>query len=240
MSRANTNQEVVHDLRSVGFYIDSGTATTLTSAVAKGVAILPVTSETGFVVDDVVRIGANGSGADIGVVKAVTTLTITLDHPLVNAQATAAAVTKLTFTDMGATNADGVRIEFTGDETPLPSGTQKATYLFLAGANETAINWALLNASPENLAQALGEDETSVSFVHTLPDAVTLDPNAFASLGFRAWLFEGIREDAKAVKAYVFAGKVAAPNTSLQFTTGQAMEIAMALRSVNAIRWTFE
>jgi hypothetical protein len=239
MARANTSQEVVHDLRTVGFYADSATTTTTDGAISAGDTSFDVTSAANFAADDVVRIGANGSGVDIGVIKTVATNTITLDHPVVHDHADDVPFVKLTFTDMGATSDAGVSVAYSGDRTAVPAGTQKATYLDITGSNETEIGLALLCASPENLAQALGEDETSSTYVHETPDGVTLDPNAFGSLGYKAWRFQGLREDATVATAYVFSAKVVEPNTTLAFTTGTPMEIPFTIRSNNAIRWTF-
>lgn len=236
MARLNSTSEVIHDLRSVGYYSDSATTTTLSAEEAAGQTALSVASEAGFAQNDIIRVGANGSTADIGRVTSVAASLITLyaGTPLEYTQANGNAVTKLTFVDLGHTSDDGVRIAHTGTETPMTVGTQVATYLFMGGANETAISFSLVNASFENFAQALGQDETT--YVRATPDGVVIQPTAFASLTDKPWRLQGLDNGGNTVTWYIVAAKVVVPNTEYTISTGQPLIIPMTLRNVNYIR----
>jgi hypothetical protein len=235
MTRLNTNQEVVHDLRTCGFYSDSATTTTLSAAEVQGDEQIAVTSATGFSAGDVVRVGGQGNTCDIVILDSVSGTNLNLKNKLAFDQANGAAVTLLTFTDIGATTDAGVTFETTQDETSLAAGTQKGTYLFLPGAVERQVTWAQLNFNPENLAQAFGQDEGSTGlYVKTSPESITLNPNDFASLGAKTWKFEGLREDGATVTVHEYDAKVSSVNTTMTFNTGAALEIPFTLRSTGA------
>ncbi len=239
MPRLNATSEVIHDLRSVGYYSDAASPTTLTADQSAGDVALAVASEVGFVTDDVIRIGENGSLADLGIVTSVAASLITLyaGTPLEYAQATGAAVTRLSLVDLGHTS-EGVKIAHSGSETPLPVGTQLATYLYMPGPNETAISFALVNISMENLAQALGQDETT--YVRSTPTGVVIQPNAFASLGNKPWRFQGLDDGGNTITWYVVAARVVVPNTEYNIQTGEALVLPVTLRNINYIRITRE
>ncbi len=240
MARLNATSEVIHDLRSVGYYADSATTTTLTAEEPAGEVALAVASESGFASDDVIRIGANGSTADVGIITstAVSLLTLYAGTALEYIQANGNAVTKLTFTDLGHVNDAGVTVTHSGAETALPVGTQVATYLYMAGPNETQISFNLINASMENFAQALGQDETT--YVRSTPTGVVIQPTAFASLTNKPWRFQGLDDGGNTLTWYVVAARVVVPNTEYVITTGQALILPVTLRSINYIRITRE
>jgi hypothetical protein len=237
MARLNSTTEVVHDLRSVGFYADSGTATTLDTDEAIGQTALGVASEAGFSANDVLRVGTNGSICDVGVVASTATGTITVDHGTIYAHSSGAAVTKLTFTDMGHTTDAGVTIEWSGDETELNVGTQVGTYLYMGGSVSVGITFSLVNVSMENLLAAAGIPESGVL---TSPAGANLDPATLATDTKKPWRIQGLDDGGSTVTFYLFAASVAVPNFSLQYTTGSAMEVQMNMRSVNVIRVTRE
>lgn len=234
MARLNSNQEVFHDLRTVGFYADDATSTTTSGALSVGDTAVAVTSDSGFSVGDVIRVGANGNTCDVIEASAVTGNTITSKLPLANAHASGVAVTLLTLTDLGATTEAGVTIDISQDETPLVAGTQKGVYLYLSGSVEQQLSWSCLNFNPENLLQSVGVDETSSNYFSSSPNGAVLNPNVFASLGEKPWLFEGLREDASTVQVRFYAAKVAAANQSITLTTGTAAEVPFQLRSTGA------
>jgi hypothetical protein len=239
MTRLNTNQEVFHDLRTVGFYTDS-TATTLTATEPVGETSIAVTDGSGIANGDAVRINANGNTCDVGIVASGGgTNTQVLKQPIAFQQASGNTYTKLLFTDMGATSDAGVTWETSQDETPLVAGTQTGTYLYLPGAVETSFTFNLLGFNPENLAQAFGIDESG-NMVTSSPEGIVLNPNAFTALGEKPWKFEGIREDGDTVIVHVYAGKIAAANVSLVMTTGTAAEVAVTLRSTGAVSMKYE
>lgn len=240
MTRLNTNVEVYHDLRTVGFYDDSATATTTSGTVSVGDKTIGFTSASGFAVGDVVRVGAQGNTCDIMVIDSITTNDVTMTLGAAFAHASGVAVTKLDFVDMGATTDAGVSFETTQDETPLAAGTQIATYLFMPGSTEQQFTWSQLNFNAENLAQAFGEDESDSNYVYTSPEGVVLNQNAFASLGEKAWKFEGLREDGLTVTMHAYSAKVSATNVTIAMTTGSAAEIPFTIRSTGAVHIFYE
>jgi hypothetical protein len=240
MTRLLTNQEVYHDLRTVGFYSDTGTPTTLANPAAAGDMTVDCTSVSGFAANDVLRVGDNGNTADVGIIASISSNTVTFNQPLAFAHAAGASVTEQLFVDMGATTDAGVSFETTQDETPLAAGTQIATYLYLPGATEQQVTFNMLNFNAENLAQAFGIDETDSNYVTTSPEGIVLNQNVFASMGEKPWKFEGIREDAKTVTMHVYAAKVSATNVTIPMSTGTASEIPFALRSTGAVAIQYE
>jgi hypothetical protein len=243
MTRLNTNQEVVHDLRTVGLYGDSATSTTLadTGGVSQGGTSVELTSATNIAAGDVIRVGTQGNTCDISIVDALSGTTANLKSKLAFDHANGVAITKLTFTDIGATTDAGVTLETSQDETSLAAGTQKGTYLYLPGAVEQSASWSMLNFNPENLAQAFGQDESSTGlFVMTSPESITLNPNDFASLGEKAWKLEGLREDGATVTVHVFSAKVSSVNATITINTGAPAEIPFTLRSTGAMHKIIE
>ncbi len=241
MTRLNTNQEVVHDLRTVGFYTDSATSTTLSSAESQGDDQIAVASASGFSAGDTIRVAAQGNTCDVAVIDTVSGTNLNLKNKLAFDQANGAAVTLLTFTDIGATTDAGVAFETTHDETSLAAGTQKGTYLYLPGSVEQQITWSQLNYNPENLAQAFGQDEGSTGlFVMTSPESITLNPNDFASLGAKTWKFEGLREDGATLTVHVYDAKVSSVNNTITLNTGAAADIPYTLRSTGAMHMIIE
>jgi hypothetical protein len=239
MTRLNTNQEVYHDLRSVGFYNDDTATDTLNGAAAVGDVAITLNSVSGFTAGDAIRVGANGNTADIAIIDTISGNDLNLKQPIAFVQANGAAVTELAFVDMGATSDAGVTWETSQDETPLVAGTQTGTYLYLPGAVETQFNFNLLGFNPENMAQAFGIDETG-NMVTSSPEGVVLNPNAYAALGEKPWKFEGLREDGKTVIMHAYAAKIAAANVSMNMTTGTAAEVAFSLRSTGAVSMKYE
>jgi hypothetical protein len=242
MTRLLTNQEVYHDLRTVGFYNDAGGgSTTLAAGASFGDITITLAAASTFANGDVIRVGALSNTVDIAIIASGGgTTTLTLKQPIAFAQANGSAVEELAFTDMGATTDAGVSFETTQDETPLAAGTQIATYLYLPGATEQQVTFAMLNFNAENLAQAFGIDETDSNYVTSSPEGIVLNQNVFASLGVKAWKFEGIREDAKTVIMHVYAAKVSATNVTIPMSTGTASEIPFALRSTGAVSIKYE
>jgi hypothetical protein len=237
MARLNSTTEVIHDLRSVGFYSDTTPATTLSAEEAAGQNVLSVAAGGSFTADSVIRIGDNGSTADLAVVTSATASAITVDHGIIYTQANGAAVTTLLFADMGHTTDAGVTIEYSGDENELNVGTQVGTYLYMGGAVNVGITFSLVNVSMENLLAAAGIPESGVL---STPDGANLDPATLATDTKKAWRLQGLDDGANTVTFYLFAASVAVPNFSLQYSTGTAMEVQINLRSVNVIRVTRE
>lgn len=237
MARANDSTESILDLRSVGYFSDSGVATTLSGDEAAGETSLSVASETGFTQDSIIRLGANGSSCDVGKIASTAASTIVVDHGLYHGQLSGAAVTQLTFVDMGHTTEAGASIEITGNEQIFNVGTQVGTYIYSQGSNETAFGFSLVCASPENFLQALGVAETGVL---TTPAGAYLDPNAFGSLPYKPWMLQGLDQGGLTVTFIFASAKVAVPNTTIPFSTGTMLEIPMTLRWNNYCYFTRE
>lgn len=236
MSRLLNEQEVLHDLRTVGFYLDTGGSETSNGATAAGDLLVNVQvgEGSGFAAGDVIRVGAKGNTMDIATILSIATDALTLKLPMAFAHVNASEVRKQTLTDLGHLTEDGVAPETTQDETSLRAGTQRGTLLFIPGAVEEQFTMGLLGFNPENMAAAYGLDEGGAGVVVTGPtplQGITINPNDFAGQVSKPWSFEGIREDLKTVTWYVGNAKVAAANVTTQFTTGQGTSLPLIIRS---------
>lgn len=244
MTRTLNAQQVYHQMTGVFFHTDgSGTGTTITPASADGGLTVELTAAEGanFAVDEEVRLGPNGNTVEINEIASITADELTFKLPLSRAIPIGTAVNNLTATDLGAVDEGGVTIATTQGETALEAGTQRATYLFIPGNLEEAITFNLRDFAQENVAQSVGLDESSAIVVDpTLPGGAVLRVNNFGTLGIKSWKFEGLLEDATAVKAFIMAAKVGAVNQTLQFAFGVATTIPFALRSTGNRSFLFE
>jgi len=232
MARTLSSQAVFHQLTGVFRLDDTATTGTTVATSAKGDKTISGTAGDGanFPAGSILRIGANGSTAEVCEVFSVAVDVLTLQLPLARAVASGATFTLLTQIDLGATDENGVNLESTQGETPVIAGTQKNTYLFINQNIEEQLTFALRDFDPENLAASLGMDETSAAIVDAKGVTLPIDSDA-VSEGNKPWLFEGLLENAKVVKAFVFSAKVASLNQTIQLVEGAATVIPFTLRS---------
>lgn len=240
MARTLSAQEVFHQLTGVFFSSDDATTGLVATAGTIGtkdvIATAGDVAAMSLVVGDAVRFGPVGTTAEVMIIDGISTETLTGKANLSRTVAIGEVITKLIWTDLGATDENGVNIDTTQAETAVVAGTQKNTYLFINQNVEEALTWALRDFNPENLAQSLGIDEaTAAGFVSATPDAVVIDPNQFATLTNKTWKFEGLLEGGESVTGLAYSAKVASANQTLQFVEGQATILPMALRS-NGVR----
>ena len=239
MARALSSQKVFHQMTGIFRLDDHADTSLLTDAPAKGTKVLNVTATEGtkFTAGDPIRVGVNGSLAEVNQVASVATDAVTMQLPFHRALAIGEAITQLTPLDLGATDENGVNLETTQAENAIIAGTQRATYLFIPQNVEEALNFALRDFEKENLLTSLGLDETDTSIFDA--NGAVIIPNDFAGLTHKPWKFEGLLEDATAITAYIYAAKVGSANQTLQFVHGQAAIIPFSLRSIGARSFLF-
>ncbi len=234
MTRTNDEQEVLHDLRTVGWLKDSATDTgTISGAVSAGDLLVNVQAGEGttFAAGDLFRVGAQGNNCDVCEVESVSTDAITIVLPLANAHADAAPWAELILVDVGHTSDDGVTRETSQEETALRSGTTKATHLFITGAVDEAFTMSLLGYNPENLALTLGTDEEGAYTIAAKGGVFRQDD--YGTWTSKPWKFEGFRENLDTVTWLLYNAKVV-PDQSVNWKTGEAVPLPCRLRSTGA------
>lgn len=231
MTRLNTEQEVLHDLRTVGWLDDVASTETLDAAVAAGDTTFDVQTGEGanFTAGDLWRVGAQGNGCEVVEVVSIATDTVTVLLPFAFAHLDDAAVTKLTLVDCGHTSDEGVSIETSVEETEMAVGTQRGVFLYMTGKVGQKSGFSFAGYNPENLALGLGIDETDADKV-VAAVGVQINPADIGTLGSKPWKFEGFREDATTVTEILSNAKVI-PDQSYSWRTGEASLLPCALRS---------
>jgi hypothetical protein len=204
---------------------------TLDGAIAAGDATFDVQSGEGtnFTIADEVRIGAQGNTCEVAIVLSISTDTITTEMPIALAHDDDAPVHILSLVDVGHTSDEGLSIETTQEETELAAGTQRATFLFIAGRVGEAFVMSLLGYNPENLAMTLGVDEEDAGLV-VAAKGVHLLQDDYGTWTTKPWKFEGFREDLTPVTMYLSNGKVLA-DQSYNWQTGEASVLPCRIRS---------
>jgi hypothetical protein len=240
MARTLSSQAVFHQLTGVYRLDDSGTTGAVETGVAKGQLTFDLGTGEGasFAAGDRIRIGSNGSTAEVNEIASLATDAVTLKLPLSRAIVAAEVVTKLTAVDLGATDENGVNLETTQGETPIVAGTQKKTYLYINQNIEESLSFALRDFDKENLAASMGMDDTDTDIVGTNGVVLVLDDAV--ALSYQPWCFEGLLEGGTAVTAFVMSAKVASVNQTMQFVEGQATIIPFTLKSNGNRSFLFE
>ena len=231
MTRRKDEQEVLHDLRTVGWLDDVVGTETLDGAIAAGDLTFDVQTGEGstFTAADEIRIGAQGNTGEVAVVDSVASDTITTVMPIALAHDDNAPVHILSLVDVGHTSDEGLSIETTQEETELAAGTQRATFLFIPGRVGEAFVMSLLGYNPENLAMTLGVDEEDAGLV-VAGVGVHLLQDDYGTWTTKPWKFEGFREDTTTVTMYLSNGKVLA-DQSYNWQTGEAAVLPCRIRS---------
>lgn len=233
MTRLNNEQEVLHDLRTVGWLDDSATVTDTTSSLSKGDTSVPITSGTGIADGDLVRIADQGNQSEVMEVASgggTTTLTPTL--PIAFDHASGVSVTKLTLVDVGDTSDEGVTRETDQEENELIAGTQRPVFLVIPGRVTEAFTMSLLGYNAENLALTMGVDEQDTDRV-VAAAGVQLVQDDYGTWLSKPWKFEGFLENADTVTWVVYNAKVI-PTGSENWRTGEAAPLPTRIRSTGA------
>ena len=234
MARALSSQKVFHQLSALYRLDDNVLAVTdVTIGAAKGsLTTLTVADGSGIVTGDIIRVGANGDGAEVQklalVAGDVLTPSLPWSRDIVAADA-ADVVKLLDATNLGATDENGINLETAMGETPIVAGTQKNTYLYINQAVEEQFSFAMRDFEAENIAMTLGLDEADTGIVSA--NGVVVIPDEFGSKSYCPYMAEGLLEDADPVVALIYSAKVVAPNQTLNLTEGQATILACSMRS---------
>lgn len=240
MARALSSQKILHKLTGVFFLKDTATTGAVDAIAAKGDTSFDVGTGEGasFAEGDELRIGSNGDQAEVVKVASVANDTITVELPLTRALAAAEVVTKLEAVNLGKPTEDGISPSITGSETKVSAGTQIGAYLYIPGEVEQGLSLSLRDFEKENIAVALGIDETDSTIVGT--NGIAIANADIAGESSKPWKITGLLEDLTTVTWYQFAAKVAAPDVTLRMAYGFATEIPIALRCVGGFSTLFE
>ena len=240
MARDNTSQKVLHKLTGLFFLKDTATTGAVDTGVSKGAKAFDVgTGEgTNFAAGDEIRVGSNGDQAEICKIASVASDTLNLELPVTRDIAATEVVTKLEAVNLGKPTEEGISPSITGSETKVSAGTQLGAYLYIPGEVEQGLSCSLRNFEKENIALALGIDETDTDIVDTGGIAVAISD--IVSETFKPWKITGLLEDLTTVTWYQFAAKVAAPDVTLKMAFGFPTEVPIKLRCVGGFSTLFE
>ena len=240
MARTLSSQAVYHSLTGVFRLDDTATTGAVDAIAAKGADAFDVGTGEGasFAADDWIRVGANGSNAEVHQIDSVSTDTINLKYPLGRALAATEVVTLLSKEDLGATDENGVNQETTQGQTAIVAGTQKKTYLYINQNLEEVFTWALRDFDMENILASLGFDDADADLLGTSGIVLPLDD--VVSVSYQPWVFEGVLEGGTLVYGVLMSAKVASANQTMQFVEGQATIIPFTLSSNGNRAFVFE
>lgn len=150
--------KVFDALVEVGAFADATAgplATTLTAAVAAGVAVLPLTSVTNLVVGDWVRI-TTGETVEFHQVQAINALNVTLKDKTYRAFANGAAVVRQQLVPFGGVSEDGVTLQIGGSVEAMHVATKRMSIGLRLGPAVVTLSLAITDLSLANWAKAFG------------------------------------------------------------------------------------
>lgn len=238
MARALAAEKVLHRMTGVFWLEDTAPTATITAGVAKGGTVVTLTAgdvaALSLADGDEIRIGNNGNLAEINIVDgAPAGEVVTLQIPVGRAIGNTEVFTKLTATDLGCTDENGITFATTQDETAVICGTQRQTYLFIGGNIDQALTFALRDFEVENIAKMFGMDEADSTIIDTTGPvkSIMLNPDDFTTFGNAPFKFEGLLEDNTPVVFFVFSAKVAVVNGDISAVFGTATILPVNMRA---------
>ncbi len=151
---ASSKADLFSEIVGVAQLTDSGTATTTTAGMSAGAFVIPVTSATGIVAGDYVRLGT-GDAAEYHLVHSVVSLNLNLRTQVLRAQASGVALVKQTVRDVGGIDG-GFTISTPGQVSVQRSETSRLSLKNKVGNIATQMAFNATNVTPENLQMAFG------------------------------------------------------------------------------------
>lgn len=236
MARLNRKSELWSHLTSVSVLRDQPTSpgsTTLSSAIAAGVMVLPVAAITNFAVGEPIRLGRGEETEYVRVHNSTApsggNITLEASTPTRYAHPIGDPVVELVATDPGHIEDGGVTLDLNGSVEDVNSATQRMLLGQLTGFLDIAFNFGLLGFNVENLALALGMNETRVLGTGgaTSPRTLTVDFSRALEVNDIALQFLGARKDGASVRITAMACEI---DPSIQFTMARGSKLAIPVK----------
>lgn len=157
-----TKSDLWDALTEVGYFLDTGTSSTISGTPAADATTITLASAAGFASGDWIKINS-GSSVEYHWIDSIATNTLTLRTRLLRAQVNGAVVKKVTPTPMAGCSEDGVSLDFGGSLDKIRFATRKFTAGLRPGAAQLSIGWGLTELSLFNFASAMGIPQSEIA-----------------------------------------------------------------------------
>lgn len=237
MPRANNASEVFARLSEAGYIRDAsgGGSTTLDSAVTADGAnkTVDVVDASGFSVDDLVRLGTEGT-LEVHKVNATDTgsspNTITFDSVIAFDHDSGATVQGQEKVVLGEVTDDGITEDITADRNDINVATRSPVYTRLITAVDARLEFSVENVNVDNYLFSVGvpEDQLTGSGTQSSMDQAVLDgAEIIDGRDNISVYFTGVMDDGDSVEVHGWNAFID-PNRSRTWNTGTGAPIPMA------------
>jgi hypothetical protein len=239
MPRINSSDELWTLISEVGIIRDVAAGESdvlLTLAAAGATALTETTGTNGWIAGDILRVGT-GSDAEVCIVEAYTTPTITIVSGLMKEHAALEPIEEQEKINIGAIADDGVNRENAVEQTEIRAATQAGIYATLTTSVTGRISFNLLTHSLENVLLSMGIDEGNISGTGVVADPYVADIN-FDEIGLlnnHAIYFTGARKDGTTLQIEAWAVEFDG-NQTVTYVRGQQVTLPLAA-AVQAFRY---
>jgi len=239
MARINSSDELWTVISEVGIIRDvaAGESDTLGTLAAAGATTLTeATGTNAWAAGDLLRIGT-GSDAEVAIVEAYSTPTITLVSETMKEHAALEPLVEQAKVNIGAIADDGVNRENAVETTEIRAATQAGIYATLTTSVSGRISFNLLTHSMENVLLSMGIDEANISGTGVVADPFVADINfdLIGTLNNHAVYFTGARKDGTTVQIEAWAAEFDG-NQTVTYLRGQQVTLPFAA-AVQAFRY---
>ena len=239
MARINSSDELWTVISEVGVIRDvsGGESDTLNAVVSAGATSLTeATGTNAWAAGDILRVGT-GSDAEVGIVEAYSTPTITLVSTVMNDHAAAEPIVEQEKINIGAIADDGVNRENAVEQTEIRASTQAGIFATLTTSVTGRISFNLLTHSLENVLLSMGIDEGNITGTGVVADPYVADVifDNIGTLNNHAIYFTGARKDGTTLQIEAWACEFDG-NQTVTYLRGQQVTLPMAA-AVQAFRY---
>lgn len=219
---ASSKGDIFSEITAVETLTDSGTATTTTATIAAGAYVIPVTSATGIVAGDYLRLGV-GDAAEYHLVHSVVSLNLNLRTQVLRAHASGVAVVKSTRTALSVAQG-GFTFGTSGSVETQRSETFRTSLAYRSSNIAVTLSCNLDAITALNYALALGIP-TAQYANNVLPLGAQIGKATAVTL-----LFRGLTQDGKTASICGWNGTVNIGGET-QFTQAAAAQIPVSFKA---------
>lgn len=162
----------------------------------------------------------------------------TMRFPYAYAHAAGIESASQTAFDLGNILDAGVRVTFSGDHNPVNAATKRLVTAYLTGHAEIMSEFELLGFALENLAVALGQNESDVvgSGTSAAPDTIAITADDFNTDNDLSWRFTGATKDGQIVLLDLWATENDFSAVNFAMQRGTPAPVPVRAKSTSGLR----
>lgn len=225
---AGGKADIPSSISAVQTLADSGTATTTTAGIAAGAYVIPLTSATGIVAGDIVRLGS-GDNAEYHIIHAIATLNANLRTQVLRAHASGVAVVKQTPTQLGVAQG-GVTLAMSGQVDTERSEYSGISLGYKSRNVEATFSMNLDAITAETLLNALGIPASAYA-----NNVLTLTGDTIARAAAKSFLLLGVTQGGKQFRLLGWNASLTV-NGEIQFTQAATAQAPVSFKP-NGFNW---